>query len=403
MGLDLGTNAIKMVVSKIHPDLGQVQIINISQVPSFGIRRGVIVNSEEALRNLKEVIRQSQQQSGYKIERVYLGLGGNHINCRTSRGVVAVSRADGEISQEDVTRVINAAKAVVIPQNREIVHILPRSFTIDGQNNIKDPVGMSGIRLEVDALIIEGATPFIKNLTKCIEMAGLEIEEMILNNLAVSRFALSQRQKELGSMVLDIGGGTSDLTVFEEGDIIHSDVLPIGSSHISNDLAIGLRTTVDIAERIKSDYGAALSERVSKKDSVDLSEFGEEGEVPRSYIAEIIEARLSEILDLVNKELKKVDRESLLPGGVVLCGGGAKIPGIVELAKHKLRLPVQMIDSQELTGSIEKASDPSFACVLGLILWGSDQAKTLSLRPGFRGFKIPALNKFKKWLRGFIP
>lgn len=408
VGLDVGSCFIRTVVAKMRADQTRPQIIGTGQVPSFGLRRGVVVDIEEAVKNISQSIQEAERSSGLSIERVYVSLSGNHITSRTSKGVVAVSRADGEISREDVERAINAASAISLSPNREILHIIPRSFSVDDQRGIKDPAGMNGVRLEVDALIIEGATPFIKNLTKCISEVGLEIEGLILAPLAASRATLTKRQKELGVLALDLGGGTASLTVFEEGDIIHSCVLPIGSSHITSDIAIGLRSNIDLAEKVKLEYGSALVSEISKKDNINLSKLTEEekGVIPRVQVAEIIEARLSEIFDLVNKELRKIDRQGLLPAGVVLLGGGAKIPSLVDLAKAGLKLPAQVGFPLELEGIVEEVDDPAFATAIGLVLWSIDErvkSGRLTVIP-FSRFPISStVNKIKGWLRGFLP
>jgi cell division protein FtsA len=407
VGLDVGTCNIRTVVAKIRADQPKPQIIGIGQAPSLGLRRGVVVDIEEAVKNISQSVQEAERNSGLSIERAAVSISGNHVISKVSKGVVAVSRADGEVSKEDVDRAINAASAISISQNREIFHVVPRSFSVDSQSGIKDPVGMNGVRLEADVLLIEGATPFIKNLAKCIAEAGLEMEELVLAPLAASRAALGKRQKELGVLALDLGGGTAGLTVFEEGDIIHSCILPIGSSHITNDIAIGLRSAIDLAEKVKLEYGSALSSEINKKDTIDLSKLGleEKGIVPRLAVIEIIEARLSETLELVNKELKKIDRQGLLPAGVVLLGGGAKMPGLVDLAKERLRLPVQVGFPLESEGVIEEVDDPAFATAVGLILWNMDNRT----KTGGRGIPLPELsvgstvNKLKGWFRGFLP
>ena len=407
VGLDVGTCFIRTAVAKIRADQSKPQIIGIGQAPSFGLRRGVVVDIEEAVKSIGQSIQEAERSSGVSIERVVISLSGNHITSKPSKGVIAVSRADGEISKEDTDRVIDSALAISVSQNREVVHNVPRSFSVDDQIGIKDPVGMNGLRLEVDTLIIEGSSPFIKNLSKCISETGLEIEDIVLSPLAASRSALSKRQKELGVLALDLGGGTVGLTVFEEGEILHSCVLPVGSSHITSDIAIGLRGGIDLAEKVKLEYGSALASEINKKDMIDLSKLGleEKGIVPRIEVVQIIEARLSEILELANKELKMIDRQGLLPAGVVLLGGGAKIQGLVDLTKETLKLPVQVGFPLELEGIVDEINDPAFATVIGLILWSLDK----NIHGVRKGIPLPqfsvnsTVGKIKGWMRGFLP
>lgn len=410
VGLDVGTCFIRTVVARIKADNSKPQLIGVGQAPSFGLRKGMVVDVEEVVKSITESIQEAERSSGVPIERVYASISGNHITTKVSKGVVAVSRADGEVSKEDVLRAINAASAISILPNREIIHVIPRSYTIDNQTNIREPVGMNGVRLEVDTLIVEGFTPVIKNLTKCVNEAGLEIENLVLSPLAASRAALSKRQKELGVLALDLGGGTVGLTIFEEGEIIHSCILPIGSAHITNDIAIGLRSDIDLAEKIKLEYGSAIASEIGKKDIVDLSKLGSHGEtgvVARAEIVEIMEARLSEILELVNKELKKVDRQGLLPAGVVLLGGGAKIPGLVDLTKEELKLPAQVGFPLELDGPMDEIDDPAFATAIGLVLWsinGQNKGQEGNRSSSWQKFPLsPALGKIKDWLKGFLP
>lgn len=410
VGLDVGTCFIRTVVAKIKADNLKPQLIGVGQAPSFGLRKGMVVDVEEVIKSITESIQEAERNSGVPIERVYASISGSHITTKVSKGVVAVSRADGEVSKEDVLRAINAASAISILPNREIIHVIPRSYTIDNQTNVREPVGMNGVRLEVDTLIVEGFTPFIKNLTKCINEAGLEIENLVLSPLAASRAALSKRQKELGVLALDLGGGTVGLTIFEEGEIIHSCILPIGSAHITNDIAIGLRSDIDLAEKIKLEYGSAIASEINKKDVVDLSKLGSHGEtgtVSRVEIVEIMEARLSEILELVNKELKKVDRQGLLPAGVVLLGGGAKVPGLVDLTKEELKLPAQVGFPLELDGPMDEIDDPAFATAIGLVLWSinsKNRGQEGKHNNFWQKFSLsPSLRKIKDWLKGFLP
>lgn len=374
--LDVGTQQVRAVIAQVRPTSAEhpeqkPQILGVGQAPSAGVRKGLVVDLNETAESIRKAVANCQRSSGFSFGSAYVSVGGSQINSRESRGVVAVSRADNEISQEDTERAINAASAVSLPQNREILHILPRRYIVDDEPAIKDPVGMHGVRLEVDTLIIEVADPYWKNLNKAVQEAGVRVKDWVLAPLASALAVVSRRQKELGVLVLDMGGGTCGLTVFEEGDIIHSHVLPIGSSHITNDIAIGLRTSVDVAEKIKVEYGSTLPSEISKKEIIDLAKLGDEDiRVPRKKLAEIIEARVDEILDLVNKELKKIDRQGLLPGGVVLVGGGAKLPGLVDFTKEKLGLPAQIGFPQEIEGVVDQIDDPVFANVCGLIFWG---------------------------------
>jgi cell division protein FtsA len=404
-GLDIGTCNVTAVVAQVKEGSASPQVIGMGRVPSVGLRKGVVVDIEETIKNIKEAIAIAQRISGVPIEHAFVSIGGSHITCRSSKGVIAVSRADGEISLEDKERVVNAASAISLAPNREILHVLPRRFTVDNQDSIKDPVGMQGVRLEVDSLIVEGATPFIKNLIKCIRDAELLEDGLMLAPLASSQAVLTKRQKELGVLLLDLGGGTSGMAVFEEGDILHCQVLPVGSLHITNDIAIGLRTSIDVAEKVKLEYGSISPATSGKKDLIDLEKLGgDEGQVSRHQVAEIIEARVNEILDLVNKELKRIDRAGLLPAGVVLVGGGAKLPGLVELTKEKLKLPVQIGRPLSLEGIVDQVDDPSFATVCGLIVSAMSDGIKGETRRGFDLPTVgPAFNKVKKWFKGFLP
>lgn len=407
VGLDVGTCFVRVVVAKTGAGQVKPQIIGVGQAPSFGLRRGVVVDIEETVKNISQAIQDAERSSGISIERVVVGISGNHVVSKPSKGVVAVSTANGEILKEDVKRAISAAAAISTPQNREIFHVIPRCFSVDNQNAISDPVGMTGVRLDVDALIIEAAAPFVRNLNKCITEAGLEVEEMVLAPLAASRAALNKRQKELGVLALDLGGGTAGMTVYEEGNIVHSCVLPVGSAHITNDIAIGLRGSIDLAEKVKLEYGSALSSEISKRDNIDLSKLGLEGKgvVSRVEVVKIIEARLSEILELANKELKSIDRQGLLPAGAVLLGGGAKMPSLVDLTKDELKLPAQVGFPSEMEGVVDEVDDPAFATAVGLVLWSMDKReKNGGWRVSPPGISIGAtVDKLKGWMHDFLP
>ena len=409
-GLDVGTNKVRAVVASIKgKEDVKPRIIGVGESPSLGMRKGVVVDIEEMTKSIKRAVDQAERSSGTKIEKAFVSIGGSHIKAKISKGIVAVSRADEEVSEEDILRAINNASAVSLDPNREVIHVIPREFSIDGQEGIQDPRGMTGVRLEVDTLIIEGLTPYIKNLRKCLSAAGIEIKELVLDVLAIGNAVLSRRQKELGVLLLDLGGGTVGMAVYEERKLLHIHILPVGSAHITNDIAIGLRSSIETAEKVKLTYGSCLPEEVSKKDTIDLSKIDEkeEGVANRKEIAKIIEARIEEIFDLINKELKKIDRERLLPSGVILVGGGSKIPGIIDLAKERLKLPVQLGYPQGIDGLVEKVDDPAFATAVGLIFWGLEMSGEGEGERLFFPTKIPStintIDKIKNWFRNFLP
>src|SRR3989344_6007784 len=408
IGLDVGSSVIRVVVGKQESELGAASVVGVGEAQSSGIRRGVIVYIDEAVSSISEALEKAERMTGLTLDHAVVSVGGAQITSQESHGVVAVSRADGEITEADVVRVVDASQAISIPANREILHVIPKNFTVDGQTGIKDPVGMSGIRLEVDSQIIQASVPFIKNLTKCILQAGLEIDDLVLAPLAAAQAVLTKKQKELGVALIDLGGGTSGLIVFEEGDLVCSTILPVGSMHITNDLAIGLRTSVDTAEKVKLQYANAEMREVKKDIDVDLSKIDkqEEGKISTKHIAEIVEARLEETFDLINKELKKINRDGQLQAGIVLTGGGAKLPGVVELAKKQLRLPVILGSPGSVTTVIDRVDDPSFATAVGLVLWANEfllgSSRTVN-KFAKKVLENDTVDKLRKWFKSFLP
>jgi cell division protein FtsA len=408
VGLDVGSSTIRVVVGKQESELGTPSIIGVGEAPAQGIRRGVIVDIDEAVSSISEALEKAERMTGLSIDHAVVSVGGAQITSHESHGVVAVARADGEVTENDVVRVVDASQAISIPPNREILHVIPKTFTVDGQTGIKDPVGMSGIRLEVDSHIIQASVPFIKNLTKCILQAGLEIDDLVLAPLSAAQAVLTKKQKELGVVVIDLGGGTTGMVVFEEGDLIKSTILPVGSMHITNDLAIGLRTSVDTAEKVKLSHAYAEVKEVKKDQDIDLSKIDkqEEGKVSLKHIAEIVEARLEEIFDLVNKELKSVNKDGQLPAGAVLTGGGAKLPGVLELAKKQLRLPVATGLPGSVATVIDRVNDPSFATAVGLVIWGQEYLLGSTRNVNKFAKKVlenDTVNKMRKWFKSFLP
>ena len=410
VGLDVGTSRVRTVVASIGTkEEAKPRIIGIGESVSFGMRKGMVVDIEEMTKSIRKSIEQAERMIGESIERVYVAVGGSHIKARSSKGVAAVSRADNnEFTEGDIVRAITNASAVSLGPNKEILDIIPQEFNIDGQGGIQDPRGMNGIRLEVDTLIIEGQAQYLKNLRKCLTLNRVETESLVLNVLAASEAVLSKKHKELGVLVLDLGAGTTGMAIYEEGKLLDVQILPVGSAHITNDIAIGLQTSPEVAERIKIAYGTCLPEEISKKDIIDLSKIDEteEGVASRKEMARIIQARIDEIFELVNRELRRIGKERKLPAGVILIGGGAKIPGIIDLAKDKLRLNVQIGYPQDIDGLVDKVDDPSFATVVGLI----HRALEIRERRDGKDIFMPVLSsghgifsKAKGFFRNFLP
>lgn len=404
-GVDVGSTAIRLATGQLiispqgEPTL---QIIGVVEVPSDGIQKGMITSIEDTVSAISGALEKLEQLVGVPVEHVWTGVSAPQIICQESRGVIAVSRTNGEISEEDVGRAVEAAKTVASPLNYEVLHVLPRSFSVDGQMGIKDPVGMTGIRLEVDTKIIYGPTSYIKNLTKAVYRVGLDIDDFVLTTLAAAELVTSNRQKELGVVVVNIGGPTTNVVVYQEGDMVHTGVIPIGSAHITNDIALGLKTSIENAEMIKATYGECVSRGISKKEMIQLS--GIEGleDISRQYLAEIIDARVTEILERVNQELEKVHVSGLLPAGAVFIGGGAKIRELTVSAREHLQLPAAIGRPLDVGGIVDDADDPAFIPVVGIVKWGSMLYEAGSKkRFSFNGAKV--MEKFHKVIKAFIP
>ncbi len=369
-------------------------------VPSKGIRKGVVVNVGEVTAAITDSIQRAERTSGYQIASAYVGLAGSHVNAVNSRGSIAISRGERGIRPVDIERALEAARAIDMPQNREILHVIPRSFTVDGNEGVRDPLGMQAYRLEVEAHIVTGSTSSIRNLIKCVQNAGIQIDALVLEPLASGEAALTDIEREMGVVLVDIGGGTTDIAIFIEGTIWHAVVLPTGGEQITNDIAVGLRTPFNAAENIKLKYGHTLSELILPHEMVRVNTFGEESEqeVSRQFLAEIIEARTEEILELVLKEIKRSGYDGLLPAGVVLAGGTAELPGIKDLAREVLGLPTRTGIPQELTGLVDTLQSPAFATSVGLLQWGLKHDVPTTTGPSSEtGLKVPA------WLRAFLP
>jgi cell division protein FtsA len=370
VGLDIGTTKISAIIAEVDPQSNDVKIVGVGLSPSEGLRRGVVVNLEKTVASIARAVEEAERMAGVQVKGAYAGIAGDHIRSINSRGVIAVSRRDNEISQADVDRVVDAAKAVAIPMDREIIHVIPQEFIVDDQDGIKDPIGMSGVRLEAEVHIITGAVTSAKNICRSISRAGLKVHDLVLEPLASSHAVLGPDERDLGVVLLDIGGGTTDVAVFFEGSIRHTAIVPLGGASVTNDIAIGLRTPIEQAERIKIEYGCALASMVHTHERLLVPGVGgrADKEIPRQTLAAMIEPRMEEIFTLANKEVRKNHFADLLGAGVVLTGGSSKLPGTVELAEQIFEMPVRRGVPSGLSGLMENVRDPRYATGVGLIL-----------------------------------
>lgn len=375
-GLDLGSSAVRLVAGQII--MGQdkresLQIVGATEISSQGISKGLVNSLEEAVTTISSCLEQAERQIGLPVTDAYVGICGTYMTDQIQRGVIGVSRPDGEIRDEDVQRAMDSVRALINPSNYEILHILPRGFTVDGQTGIKDPVGMQGIRLEVDAHVIQGVASHVRNVTKAILRTGIDMNELVYSPLCLSDVVATSRQKDVGVAIINVGASTTSLTVYEEGELLHSAVIPIGSDHITSDIAIGLRTSLEIADTLKRQYVNAASQHVNKFQDIDLQAFGapQSEIVSLRFVSDIAQARVEEIFERVEQELKKIDRSGMLPAGALLTGGGVKLEGMPEVAKQVLRLPAVVAQVQVPPTALEDIlQDPAFSTALGLVRWG---------------------------------
>ncbi|MBI5754782.1 cell division protein FtsA [Candidatus Peregrinibacteria bacterium] len=403
--LDIGSSKIRTVVATAAVKNEVPNIIGVGVAPSLGMRKGMVIDVEEAIHSISSSLEDAERMAGEPIHHIFLGINGNHIQSFDSKGVIAISHTGNEIIEEDIDRVLEAAQAVSLPNNRKILRIIPKAFAVDDQRGIKYPVGMMGIRLEVEAHIVTGLLPAVKNIENCVHQAGVDIDDIIPASLAASEAVLSRRQKELGVAVVDIGCGGTSVSVFEEGTTLHTAIIPVGGESVTNDIAIGLRTSIDTAEKIKIEYGSCLPEDVSERETIDLSTFSKIDllTVSKRQMVEIIQARYYEIFTLVKEELAKINRDGMLPAGVILTGAGAKMPGAIDLARETLNLPIQIGFPQNFEGVVDKIDDPSYATAIGLILWGS-RFEGRSYGFGFKNISVSkAFGEMKTWVKSLLP
>ncbi len=376
VGLDIGTTKIGCIIAELTAD-GSVKVVGVGTSRSEGLRRGVVVNLEKTVVSIGRAIEEAELMAGVEVRNVYAGIAGDHIRSINSHGVIAVSRGGVEITKSDMNRVIDAAKAVAIPMDREILHILPQEFIVDDQHGIKDPTGMAGVRLEVDVHIVTGAVSSAQNLVKAIQRAGYQVRDLVLEPLASSFGVLTDDERELGVALVDIGGGTTDIALFNEGAIRHTSVIGLGGNSVTNDIAIGLRTPAREAERIKERYGAAMTRLVDDDEEIVVPRVASQGErrVGRKILASIIQPRMEEILSLIQADVAKTKWTEKIPAGLVLTGGASALPGTAELAEESLDMPVRIGFPIGVTGLVDSVDDPRFATGVGLVLYGRDRGR----------------------------
>jgi len=416
-GIELGSSKIACIIAQISQDAisfeRSVNIVGVSSVESRGIRKGQIVDIEEAVDVTIQAVEAAERMAGYNLDRAYLALGGAQITSQNSHGVVAVSDPDGEITADDVGRVIEAASAVSLPSSREVIHVLPREFIVDGESQVLDPVGMSGVRLEVETHLITAATGALKNFRKAINEVGVEIDGFVFTGLAAAEAVLTKTEKELGCTLIDIGGGTTSIAVFLDGALAYSGVLPIGAKNVTNDLAIGLRVSLESAEKIKLALSAEEKKKKKKEkedDQLDLTVLGisETKKVSKRTLTEgIIRPRLNEIFTMVRIQLEKEEIINRIPSGVILCGGGAETAGVVDSAKRMMSLPVRVGKPKEIGGLIDDVIAPAFAVPIGLIIYGSKQGVSEEgLTSITKKFKLPSkgiVGKLIETIKDLLP
>jgi cell division protein FtsA len=406
VGIDVGTTKVCTLIAAVSPE-DQLEIIGAGITPSRGMRRGVVVDVDDAVQAISASVQKAEQQSGYKIMSAFVGISGAHISSTNSHGVVAVRRTDNVITEDDIERALDAAKVVNMPHDREVIHVVPRNFVIDGQDGINNPAGMLGRRLEVETTVVTGTQTAIHNLSRCIEQVGVGIDALVVQPIAAGEAVLTTAEKEMGVAIVDLGGGTTDAGVFNGGSISYIAAVPVGGNHISNDIAVGLRTPFMAADEIKIRHGYAISAAIEEDRVIDIASYdaGDGEPISRRELAEIIEARLEETFELVREslerggfEITRSGRDGGIPGGIVLVGGTAQLQGIRRLAQEVFNTSVRIGTPTGMFGLVESISNPAFAASVGLLKWGLLQADDFG---GPAGDGV--LARVKEWLRSFFP
>ncbi|MFN4291157.1 MAG: cell division protein FtsA [Pseudomonadota bacterium] len=400
VGLDIGTSKVVAIVGEISTD-GEIQIIGLGSHPSRGLKKGVVVNIESTVQSIQRAVEEAALMAGCEIHSVYTGIAGSHVRSLNSHGIVAIR--DQEVTYDDVLRVIDAARAVAIPADQKILHVLPQEFIIDNQEGIREPVGMSGVRLEAKVHIVTGAVSAAQNIVKCIRRCGLEVDEIILEQVASSYAVLTEDEKDLGVCLVDIGGGTTDIAIFTGGAIRHTHVIPIAGDQVTNDIAVALRTPTQHAEEIKVKYACALKQLTSLDDTIEVPGMGEREprRLSRQILADVVEQRYEELFQLIQAELRRSGFEELIASGIVLTGGAAKMQGVIELAEEVFHVPVRLGVPQYVSGLSEVVRNPIYATGVGLLLYGQQQLALPRSSASVDDKFGSVLAKMKKWFSGF--
>jgi len=398
VGLDVGTKKVAAIIGEITED-NKIEAIGIGASESRGLRKGVVVNLDATVNAIKKAQEEAELMAGVEIESAFIGISGAHIKSFNSRGVIAVSGRNREITHEDIKRVINQSKAVSIPPDREIIHVIPQEFVVDEQDGIKDPLGMSGIKLEVNVHIVTSALTSVQNLRTCIERAGIEAEDVFLNQIAAATSTLTLDEQELGVGLIDIGGGTTEVAIFERGSLWYTAIVPLGGDNFTNDIAVGLRTPIPEAEKIKKKFGCVASPLVDEEESIEVPSVGR-GRKPRvlsrQILADIIQPRAEEIFRLIDNDIKRMGYEKSLNSGVVLTGGTAMLDGLEEVAEEIFDLPIRRGDPTGVGGLVDRVNTPDYATTVGLILYGYNQLEEKGIT---KDRKKGLLVKVKNWLK----
>ena len=399
VALDIGTSKVVAIVAELKGE-GHYEVIGLGQSDSKGLKKGVVVNIEATVQSIQRALEEAELMADCKIREVYTGIAGSHIRSINSRGMVAIK--DREVSQQDVERVIETAKAIPIPTDQQVLHILNQEFIVDGQGDVREPLGMSGVRLEVNVHIVTGAVSAAQNIVKCVRRCGLDVRDLILQPLASSIAVLSEDEKDLGVCLVDIGGGTTDIAIFTQGAIRHTGVIPIAGDQITNDIAMALRTPTKDAEDIKRRYGCALKQLADPHQMVEVPGIGERSarQLSRQTLAEVIEPRIEELYSLVQAELRRSGYEELLSSGIVLTGGSSSMQGMVELGEEIFHMPVRIGQPQYYGGLAEVVRNPRYATAVGLLLLGLQQQRQHDLAQAQLGSVAGLIERMKNWFKG---